>query len=131
VKTLFGAVEIAKLEGWTFPLENFNHLGNSHPIAFPHRPKIEVGVDVEVSHLNEIETRLPDKLDQSFDFPFSVRKSGKHEKINRGKDSFSLRKNEGSYCIVESIAPGAMVFSIEKGMGTVEGDTKAVQTCVA
>jgi hypothetical protein len=59
-KVFFGAIEIAKLETGKFLLENFNHLKNPHPLPPSHLLKVEVRIDIQISHLEEIEVRPSD-----------------------------------------------------------------------
>src|SRR3990172_12037770 len=62
----FGAIEIAELEEREFLFQGFHHLGDPHSGAPSHRFQIEVGIDVQVPHLDDTEARLSNQLDQCF-----------------------------------------------------------------
>ena len=55
IKRFLGAIKITELKEWEFLLEEINHLGDSHSLSSSHDFEIEVGIDVKVSHLDEIE----------------------------------------------------------------------------
>jgi hypothetical protein len=63
-KGFLGAIEITKLKGGKLSFEHIDHLGDSDTLPSSHRFKIEIGVDVEVSHLDEIQVSPSDQRDQ-------------------------------------------------------------------
>ena len=91
IKGLLGTIEVAELERGKLLLEDADHLRNSQPTALPHLLKIEVRIDVEVSHLDEIESRLSDQVDQSLYFLLPVCKSWEYKEVDRCIEIFLLR----------------------------------------
>jgi hypothetical protein len=97
IKIFLGAVEITELERRKFPLQDIHHLRNPHPLSSSHGLEIEVWIDIEVSHLDEIEACLSDQFYQSLHFVFPVCESWEDKKIDRSVDSFLFRLDQGIY----------------------------------
>ena len=82
MKLLSGPVEIAKLEGRKFFFEDIDHLSNAHPLSSSHGLEIEVWINIEVSHLDEVKVCLLDQPYQPFHFVLSVCEPWEHKEIN-------------------------------------------------
>src|SRR5512135_3660789 len=131
MKVLSGPVEIAKLEGRKFLLQDIDHPGNPHSLAFSHRLKVEVGINIEVSHLDEVQARFLNQSYQPFHFFFPVCEPWKNEEIHRGVDPLFFRLNQGFHDILEEISLRPVIPLVKLLTGTVEADTNAVEPCLA
>jgi hypothetical protein len=97
IKLFLGAVEITELEERKFILQNINHLRDTYPPTSSHGFEIEVWIDVEVSHLDQIEVRFSNQFYQSLHFFLSICEPREDEEIDRSVDSFSFGPNQGIY----------------------------------
>jgi len=125
------AVEISELEFRKLLLEELDHLCNSHPFSFPHHLQIEVGIDIEIPHLNQVKLCGADQFDQPLDLALSIGEPGKNEKIDGSVETFFFRLHEGLDNASKSIMLGSVVSVIEAWMGAVEGHANTVEPCVA
>jgi hypothetical protein len=105
----FGSVKITELERWELPIKNLDHFGNSHSMASSHFFQIEVGIDIEISHLDEIELGPSNQFHPSLHFFLPIGKSRENEKVNGGIDSFFFRQDQGSYNFSEGISLGSVI----------------------
>lgn len=125
----FGPIEVTEMQAWQFPFQNVDHLRNSYPCSLAHGLEVKVGIDIEVSHLEEVKVGCSDELDQSLYLLFAVREAWKDEKIDRSIDTFGLGDVDRFNDIVETVPSRTMVAKVEFATGTVERDSDAIQSC--
>ena len=130
VKSLFHSIKIAKLKRWEILFENFNHLEYSHPLASSHLLQIKVGINIKVSHLDEIEASPPNQFYPSFYFCLPVGKPREDEKIDRGIDSRPFGPDQRIHYLPKSKSFGAMIEIEVFRVGTVKCHSYAVKPCI-
>ncbi len=126
-KVFLGAVEIAKLERGKFLFENFDHPPDTHSFASSHGLEIEVRINIEVSHLDEVKVRLPDQPYQSFHFFLPVREPWEDEEIHRGVNPFFFGLDQGTHHFPQRIPLGSVIPFVKLHAGTIERNTNAVE----
>jgi hypothetical protein len=128
---LFGAIEIAEVEVRKLFLKQRHHFRDSHPASSSHRLEVEIRIDIEISHLNEIEARRPDQLDQSFDFFLSICESRKDKEVDRSIEALPFRFDQGVNNRPKREPSGFVIAPEESRMGTVERDANAIKPGIA
>src|SRR4030042_5435188 len=113
IKVFLGAVEITELERRKFILEKINHLRDAYSPTSFHGLEIKVWINVEVSHLDQIEACSSDQSDQSFHFFLSVREPWEDEEINRSVDPFALGLSQGIHQCLKGISLWPVIAFVE------------------
>ena len=96
-----------------------------------HLFEVPAGVDVEVSHLNQIKAGFGYELSEGIPFAFLVCKSRKNEVIDGRKSAVCFHNGDGALCVLEGVTLRAEVFLIILGPRAVHADADALKTGAA
>ena len=127
---LSGPIEIPELKGGEFPFEPVDHPRDPHPFSSPHLPEVEVWIDVEVTHLNEVKTSRANEMDQVFHLSLLIGEPREDEEIQGGVDPFPHGPPNGIDNMTEGVPPGTVIPAEVLRSGAAEGHPDAVEPCL-